>query len=332
MSRHELRWSHGRAVVDTTAAMLSDVEFLVGETGFRPFAAAHWSPDDAAVAGLPGHLRHLGAEFVCLPFGEGGRPDAVAEEWDALIDERRDAPAHGLAADAEWQVIAEADDRIALRLEYPDDGPVAAIERRIVGIGGEAALALELRIESRADGAVPVALHPILRLPERAGGLVLHADFDEGMTHPAAGGPLQRGAVFGDLCTVPVDGGVVDLSRLPLPRGASDADVNVQLCGVRGPIRAEYAAEGMMLEIDWDRRILPAAHLWLSDRALPDAPWSGRYRGLGIEPVAAAFDLAAAVSIEENPLTLRGHRTAVRLGAGIPVMIGYTYRAYKVVF
>lgn len=329
MSRHELRWSHGRAVVDTVAAMLSDVELQVQGTPFRPFAVAHWAPADPAVAALPGHLRHLGAEFVCLPFGEGGRPSSVAPEWDLLIDDRRTVPAHGPAADAEWEVIDARSDRVSLRLEYPDVGPVAAIERSIVGRDGEPSLEMSLRIEPRADGAVPVALHPILRLPERAGDLVLHADFALGMTHPAPAiaGMLRPGATFSYLGAVPAESGLVDLSGLPC---AAPTESNVQLCGMRGPVRAEFLAGGVALEIDWDRSILPSVQLWLSDRGLGDAPWGGRYRGLGIEPMAAAFDLADQVSTGSNPLTRRGYATAVPLCAGIPVVIDYAYRASSI--
>ncbi len=45
--------------------------------------------------------------------------------------------------------------------------------------------------------------------------------------------------------------------------------------------------------------------LWISDRALQEAPWNGRYRGLGVEPVAAAFDFGEAASAGPNPIARR---------------------------
>jgi hypothetical protein len=110
------------------------------------------------------------------------------------------------------------------------------------------------------------------------------------------------------------------------PDGEPREDV-VQLCGVRGPVTASYLDEGAALRIDWDSSILPSVALWLSDRALLGPPWHGAYRGLGVEPVAAAFDLPDEVSTAANPIADSGTRTSVRLDPRHPLTLDYRLTA-----
>lgn len=81
------------------------------------------------------------------------------------------------------------------------------------------------------------------------------------------------------------------------------------------------------MTLDWDRDILPSLMLWISDRGAEDPPFNGRYRGLGVEPLAAAFDLADAISTAPNPLNRRGLRTAVEITPQAPVCINYSVTA-----
>jgi hypothetical protein len=89
---------------------------------------------------------------------------------------------------------------------------------------------------------------------------------------------------------------------------------------VRGPVEARFA-DGCGVVLDWDRTVLPSVLLWISDRALGGDPWEHRYRGLGVEPVAAAFDLPPAVSTGPNPLAAAGVRTAVPVDPEHPLMV-----------
>jgi hypothetical protein len=113
---------------------------------------------------------------------------------------------------------------------------------------------------------------------------------------------------------------MIDLSRLPLGPPVEDV---VQLCGIRGPVRVINDDDGYELQLDWDRSVLPHLLIWLSDRGLPDAPWHGAYRGLGLEPVASAFDLDPAVSVAPNPLSEAGFATAVTLTPEVDTVIDY---------
>jgi hypothetical protein len=59
--------------------------------------------------------------------------------------------------------------------------------------------------------------------------------------------------------------------------------------------------------------------MWIHDRGLDDPPWNGRYRGLGLEPMASAFDGPWEVSAGLNPLNAQGFATAVAVDPATPV-------------
>ncbi len=331
MTTHEIIWSHGRAEVTSTAAMLTRCVFSEGGREFSPFARAEWEAED--VAELPGHLRVLGAEFICLPFGEGGSATRVSPGWEGMSLAAPNIPGHGIAADAEWQVTDERPGGITLRLSYAAPNPIAWLERRIDAIPGLTGLALSLQIVARAPVRTSVGLHPILRLPDEPCSLRIVAGFTFGLTYPADLVPgktrAARGAIFTDLTSVPAEVSMeqeetsaqVDFSRLPF---AFPTEEVLQLCGVTGPVVIDYLAEDASLTIDWDRELLPSAQLWVSDQALNERPWNGRYRGLGVEPIASAFDLADEISTGCNPISARGIRTAIGVRPGTPVVVKYS--------
>jgi hypothetical protein len=320
--RHAFAWSHGCAEVLSTAAMLARCVFELDGVTFEPLASAEWA--GTGVTGHPGHLRELGGEFVGLPFGEGGITDGVVDAWQGIDTAARNATTHGPAADEEWELVELRDGGVTLRLDYPAAHPIAWVERRIDGVPGEPALALSLTIAARRDTSTSLGLHPILRLPERAGGLRLHADFEVGLSYPAILPPgVARslpGRRFRPPASVRDATGTADFGSLPLDGPAEEV---VQLCGMRGPIVVDFVDEGASLTIDWDRELLPSAQLWLSDRMLRDEPWNGRYRGLGIEPIASAFDLAESVSTAPNPINAEGVATAIVLRRDRPLTVDY---------
>ena len=59
--------------------------------------------------------------------------------------------------------------------------------------------------------------------------------------------------------------------------------------------------------------------VWIHDRGIDVPPWNGTYRGIGIEPLASAFDAPWALSTAENPLAEAGFPTALAVSAGQPV-------------
>lgn len=321
-----LEWVHGAARLVADGAMLTELVFRLPDGDFAPFAQRHWSPDDPTLAGLPVHLRHLGAEFVCLPFGVGGPVDDIAPEWREMGLDRCNEPAHGLAANALWTLGEQTAGRLRLTLDMPAEHPVRRLTRTLTARPDAPALDLELAIEARRPARIVLGLHPILSLDLPPASLRLGARFRRGFTYPATvpGGAMRTavGREFTSLSAVPGrDGAPLDLSRLPLARPMEDV---VLLGGMEGPVEAVFAERGAVLSLDWDRTLLPSCQLWISDRALGDAPWGGRYRGLGIEPVAACFDFAEPVALAENPVWAAGMPTSLAISPERATVIRYS--------
>ncbi len=324
-----LSWSHGTADVLPTAAMLRSVRFTLPAGAFAPFAEPTWLSDDAGAASLSGHMRCLGADFVCLPFGGGGTFSRSAPGWEDIVFRPADPLFHGRSADADWTVASIEPDAVTLTLDESEPSPIARLERRIAAVPGEPALQLRLTIHARRACRLPIGLHPILRLPARPGDLEISLPFRFGVTFPADAdgmGLLAVGAFFDDLRRVPAqDGRLVDLSRLPL---AQSTELVVQLHGATGPLRAVFHDAKAGLLIDWPRDLVPSLQIWLSDRALTGEPWRGAYRGVGLEPTASLFDLGIGPSTEENPVSARGVATAIAIEPGMPLVIDYRVTAF----
>lgn len=326
----KLIWPFGAASVRSSAAILKDCEFrLPSGRRFAPLARAPWADDPRVDPALPAHMRHLGGEFVCLPFGLGGRPADLLPEWDSPAWQRVNAIQHGLAADANWQHVSADASHVCLSLSYPPDHDIESLTRR-VSVDSEApALDLELAIHSRRPSLQPVGLHPILRLPDPPATLRIGASFEFGITYPAFVPPgvsrLAPGRVFEDIRRIPgASGEAVDYSILPK---SSATEEMFMLCNVRGPVTVYYPEEQAYCRIYWDTSVLPCCLIWPSDRSIQDPPWNGTFRGVGIEPVAAVFDAAREVAIQPNPLSRVGIATAVALDAERPLQICYRIEA-----
>jgi hypothetical protein len=329
----KLTWAHGAARILPTAGMLLDASFkLPSGRIFSPFAKAEWATGDAAAQNLTGHMRWLGGMFACLPFGEGGPATEIDPAWDGPEFQALNKFNHGFSGNADWFLIESAPGLVHIGLDYPADDDISRIEMAISGDPQSPALAFEAKITSRRDCKTSFGFHPILTLAAPPESIEIRADFWAGLAYPArvkGGGMLCRiGAQFDTLNAVPgADGGVLDLSRLPKPRSIED---NLQLCGVSTPVEIIYHAENAGVRVDWDRVILPSCQIWISDRALREPPWEGRYRGLGIEPVASAFDLSSAYSTRSNPIADAGFATAISLRAKEPVTIQCRIEAFEV--
>jgi len=322
VTQHRLTWSHGSATVLSTAAMLADCTFQLENGPFAPFARAPWmgTIEDRSIIG---HLRELGGDFVGIPFGSGGRDDTVPQDWLALMIEPPLRPIHGPAADEDWTVVECSDETITLRLDYPATSPVSHLVRTIAGRPDAPALDFTLDVHARRAANISVGLHPNFRLPERSGDLTLEADFAFGLVHPrqtSSGYPQE----FHMLSAVPQGEKFLDLSHPPLPQ----PNLNVQLCGMRGPLTATYHREGAGFVLDWDRNLLPSLQIWHTDRGIDGPPWHGQYRGLGLEPIAAAFDLHDDASTGPNPINARGVATAITIHPDAPVRIWHAVTAF----
>ena len=130
MAAHHLHWPHGQATVLTTAAMLANCMFALPNAPFSLFARASWM-SQVHDPTMIGHLRELGGDFACLPFGIGRPAPGAFPEWSAVISGPTQGPIHDPAADADWGVVAANDMAITLALVYPDTSPVLRVERTL---------------------------------------------------------------------------------------------------------------------------------------------------------------------------------------------------------
>jgi hypothetical protein len=322
---HQLRWSHGEATIVSTAATVTDATFNVGGKPFKPFARAPWvgEVDDPSVTG---HLRVLSGDFVGLPFGTGGRKAPNLPEWDQLLTQAPNGTIHGPAAHYDWTIVSGDDRSVTLALDYEPHSVVHRLERTITVRDNSPALDFTLRIFARHKASISAGLHPNFRMPEQPGRLELKLDFKFGLTHPGqttVGDPQE----FSSLSSVPKDGARVDMSHIPLsPR----TDKNVQLCGVTGPLNGTYLDEGVGFELDWDRDLLPTLMIWHTDGGIGGEPWRNRFRAVGLEPLASAFDFHTDVSTGPNPINARGIRTSIDIDPARPLVIRHSIRAFAV--
>jgi hypothetical protein len=308
-----------RGRVYTTGALFTEAEFRLGSDRWvRPLAQAPWSGKPNLE--LPGHLRRLGGEFFCLPFGGGGAIREPAPGWEDLAKGPVKEPMHGPAANNDWAIVEYCGNEATLALDAPLTSPIKHLERRIALASDRPRVDIVVSIEMRRSASLPIAFHPILRLPENPRTLHLDIDFALGLTYPGIIEPdrmlCEPGKTFTSLARVPARSrGTVDLLSFPL--GARIEDV-VMLAGVCAPIRARFIEEDFKLEIDWSRSLLPHCMVWIHDRGLDSLPWEGRFRGLGLEPMAAAFDGPCELSVGPNPLTALGFPTSLLLSAENP--------------
>jgi hypothetical protein len=330
MQRWAMKWRFGTASVRSSTAMLWDCEFLLPSgRRFQPFARAPWADDPALDPELPAHMRHLGGEFVCVPFGIGGRPQALLAEWASDSWDRINPAPHGHSSNDVWDLITADASEVVMRLHYPSDDDIEQVTRRITAVPDAPALDMELVIHARRPTRQPVGLHPILRLPDFPDQLVIQSSFEFGLTYPAVVPPgasrVAIGQRFVRLDAIPgIDGGNVDYSALPKD---SPTEEMLMLCGVQQPVTVCYPSEQTYFRLSWDTSILPCCLIWPSDRAIADPPWNRSFRGVGLEPIAAVFDASREVAVESNPINAAGIATAVDITPGKPLMIRYRMEA-----
>ncbi|HEY9010920.1 MAG TPA: hypothetical protein VIN06_07865, partial [Devosia sp.] len=273
-----------------------------------------------------GHLRELGGDFVGIPFGTGRPMPGAPNEWASLMTEPQAHPIHGPSGDADWTIVEAGPSSITLSLDYPETSPVLRLERTVAGREGEPAIDFTLTIFARRPANISLGLHPNFRLPEKPGRLALEAEFAFGLRHPGQVGQGER-QEFASLASIPQTGETsIDMSHVPL---SPCMDRNVQLCGMKTPLVGRYLDEGAGFELDWDRSQLPSLMIWHTDGGIGGEPWRHQFRGLGLEPLASAFDLNTAQSAKSNPINRRGIATTVHIDPMSPTVVRHSVRAFS---
>lgn len=269
----------------------------------------------------PEMLRDLGAEWPCVPFGTPGlRPnlprewqlDGATEDWDIL--------AHGYGAHNHWQLIKTSHTEISANISYPANHPIEGLTRTIRLDNIHPKIHFSLQIHARRSSHIPVGLHPIFELSEcenercclRIGGTGV------AWTLPV---DLERSSVFiPNQCATDIDDvtrqnvGHTNARLLPFSTKSEDL---LMLTNPGGQVSLDFLDKGYSVSVNWDVTALPSCVLWYSMGGRDYYPWNGRVRAIGIEPVAAAFDLGVSYSrVKVSPLTKAGVIKGVDLLAG----------------
>ncbi|HVJ40128.1 MAG TPA: hypothetical protein VM639_01475 [Dongiaceae bacterium] len=300
-----LSWPHGEAEVQSLGGMLAPVTFTLDDgRPFQPMHVAPWANDpsparssahEAATARLPGILQRLRGEWPCVPFGRDDRPRDLPSDWHAPAASAREDKkwGHGYGAHHHWHLVDQSAGRLHIAIDYPAVSAIRRLEREIIAVPGRPALDIILTIFARRAATLPVALHPVFRLPKAPGGVILEQlDYECALIYPVPAEPgtsrLEPGAVAIDLGAMPGLDGPLNLTRLPLPFATEEL---LQLRDCRAPIVLHYLEERAHVGLWWDQRQLPDVMLWLSNGGRKAEPWGGRHYALGVEPVNGAFDL-----------------------------------------
>jgi hypothetical protein len=328
-----LDWSHGSVTVHSGAAAIGRTRFrLEGGREVEPFHEAPWLAGGEAVE--PG-LRNLRGDWPCLPFGRVyGADDGLVEPWSGLVGTSIEASAaplgesdyllHGYSAGAEWTLLSRSSAELRLGLDYPADSPIERITRSIRPIEGQAGLDVGVEIQARRRCLRPFGFHPNFALRGEPGSFQIEpGPFRFGLAHPvterlAKAEPASR---IADLAEVPVKaGGRERFDRLPF---ADDREDIIQLCGIERGMHLVDRHDRVAWDLTWDTAKLPSCLLWFSNRGRKFAPWNGRNLCVGIEPVAAAFDLGSEIGVAANPISQAGVATAIAIEPGVPFAVGY---------
>ena len=311
-----ISWDHGTAEVQPMGGMLGPVWYTINGQTIQPFFVAPWIKDPNAKT-LPGMLRGLRGEFPCVPFGvEGQGPFA---EWEGTGEAIRDDEPHGYGANHVWHLLGRGPDWVEIAIEYPKSHPIRRLKRKIAGRRGEAAVDLDLEIETSRMIDLGFALHATFRLPEIPGTASLDvAGFKRGLTFPApldVSGSAEPGTWFDSLTDVSgTREHMVDFSRQPFAEPNEDL---LQIEAVGGCVRLLNTEEKWAAQLNYDPTVFPTVVLWVSNRGWTSFPWAGCTRALGIEPTRAAMNLGQTVSGgSANPLERSGIPTSLRISAG----------------
>ncbi|MCR9136486.1 MAG: hypothetical protein NXI27_10860 [Alphaproteobacteria bacterium] len=328
-----IEWDGGHGQIEPLAGMLGPVWFsLPSGRSIQPFAIAPWSDDDTPEHDeLPPILKRLRGEWPCVPFGVPDARTDLPGHWLEGLDTGRNPPddfIHGFSSNHDWELVTAKPGAITIKIDYPETHPVRRLTRTIRGHAGRAQLDISLKIETRQRMALPVGLHPVFALPASSGGAVLEfsglgsvhsypVDTEAGVSVIE---PDQRAEGLDGLKVKA--GGTLDASRLPLPHAAEEL-LLVEGHGGRAILRNED--EGYQTQLTWDESVFPSCLLWISNGGRTAYPWNGRFNAIGIEPVAAAFDLGHAHSLnDQNPLRRAGLETALHLSPDRPFETNYS--------
>ncbi len=318
-----MRVQNERLRLDITefGGMISAAELVLDDARVvRPFFENPWR-EDARIDDP--FVRNLGSEWVCVPFGLADAPGELPEDWRLTAPDQVDwnDVIHGFGSHADWKLSQTSSESVHAQIEYPLQSPVARLERQIELQPGSSRINFSFTVHARRDAKVGLGVHPVFNLQGLSacdGRIIVDGD-DAAWSFPVDVEP-GRSRFAADQRAVSlremkdVSGAVVDATRVPLDSRTEDL---LLLTSTNGQVRLELPNAGYSATVSWDASELPSCALWYSNRGRDYAPWDGRVCAIGIEPVAAAFNLGQPHNVSpDTPLAHAGVRTAVQLTEG----------------
>ena len=324
-----LELGHISLELQAFGAMVTGGRFSMPDgTVAEPLFAAPWRGEPSVSPADP-LIQNLGAEWPCVPFGVAEIPEGLPAEWRAGAAADWNRSIHGHCSNADWSLERVSDGEARAAIDYPGCTPIRRLERTIRLDSERAAIHFRLEIFARRRTRVAVGLHPVFDLAGcRPGSCALSvAGRTTAWSFPAEVEP-GRSRFRPDQRGVPLEavsdrqGTAIDGSRLPLDSETEDL---LLLTEPGGEVSLSYLERGYRAAVRWNPEDLPCCSLWYSNGGRQFPPWNGRVRAIGIEPVAAAFDLGQGLSLSaETPLAKRNIATSVEIGAGNPWTTDYS--------
>ncbi len=319
--------------VQALGAMLGPVEFKLSDGRLiSPLAVAPWCDDSGPEHdALPGVLKRLRGDWPCVPFGMTTVPDGLPSDWRPLsghVSDHIDHAPHGYCSNGLWDLQQMGSSGVKAEIVYPQEHAIERLERTVIANAEDAAVDIGLTVHARRDTRLPIGFHPTFRLPDRAGAARLEFGGSKvkAWTYPIPAEP-GRSLIAANQRNVRLDqilgvnGLPVSIQQLPFDSPSEDI---VLLTGTEGRVDLCNNDEGYRVSLTWDSRALPSCLLWLSNFGRQFYPWCGRFRAIGIEPVAAAFDLRLNYKNDRNPLNALGIPTDVAFKASEPWDTSYS--------
>jgi hypothetical protein len=174
-----------------------------------------------------------------------------------------------------------------------------------------------LLIETDRPVELPIGIHTVFRLPNTPGRAKLIVDsLKKAHTFPvsveAHRSILEPNQQVAELERVlRLDGRSVDLTSLPLG-DATEELVLLELS--EGKVKLQNHDELYEVVLTWDIKQFPSCLLWISNYGRESYPWNKRFQAIGIEPIAAAFDLGVIHSRNlSSPLQKMAIKTSYSL-------------------
>lgn len=268
-----------------------------------PTDALSTSPDPLAtfVDTYPGGWQEI--------FPNGGAPSTYA---GATFGQ------HGEVANLPWdvRVVEDSEEAVAVAFAVRTRKTPFRIEKTFRLAAGEATLALNETLTNESEVPLRAMWGHHLAFGRPFLDETCRIRVPEGVTvipHPTAIHPAGRRVAPDQRSTWPhargVDGGTLDLSRLP-PRGTLSEMLYLTDFS-EGSYEVEHPGKGIGLRVEWDVTVMPYLWYWMELGASTDYPWYGRLYTVGLEPFSSypTDGLAEAIG-NDTALTVgpRGRR------------------------